>query len=87
MSLSDRLRQARQRDGKTDDTTSEVVDLAAEESIEAPAPAPQFGFPTRCPDCGGRGYLDRVDLVDRIQYQHCLTCGHQWSLSEVDMKV
>lgn len=87
MSLSDRLRAARQqRDSRG---TDEVVDLTTD-SPEHEAEhklSPRFGFPTKCPECGGRGYLDRVDLVDRIQYQHCIACGHTWSLTEADMLV
>ena len=41
-----------------------------------------FGFPTSCPDCGGRGYLDHLDLVDRTQDQHCVDCSYKWTTSE-----
>jgi len=43
-----------------------------------------WGRPGRCPDCGGHGYLDRVDPVDRIMFQHCTECFHRWSVAEAD---
>jgi hypothetical protein len=43
-----------------------------------------WGRPGRCPQCGGIGYLDRVDIVDRLQYEHCTACFHKWSVSERD---
>ena len=43
-----------------------------------------WGRPGRCPQCGGVGYLDRVDIVDRIQYEHCPDCFHKWSVAERD---
>jgi hypothetical protein len=49
-----------------------------------PQPARQevWGRPSRCPQCGDAGYLDRVDVVDRIQYEHCPSCFHKWSVRE-----
>jgi hypothetical protein len=48
-------------------------------------PKPEvWGRPGRCPECGGIGYLDRVDIVDRIQHEHCTSCFHKWSVSERD---
>ena len=41
-----------------------------------------WGRPGRCPECGGLGYLDRVDLIDRRQYEHCTECQHRWSVSQ-----
>jgi hypothetical protein len=43
-----------------------------------------WGRPGRCPECGGFGYLDRIDLLDRIQEQHCVECWHKWTISEAD---
>ena len=43
-----------------------------------------WGRPGRCPECGGIGYLDRIDLVDRIQEEHCVDCWHRWTISEAD---
>ena len=43
-----------------------------------------WGRPGRCPECGGIGYLDRIDLVDRIQEEHCVDCWHKWTISEAD---
>ena len=45
----------------------------------------QWGEPGRCPSCGGAGFLDRLDLVDRITDQHCIECGTTWSEREDDV--
>jgi hypothetical protein len=39
---------------------------------------PEWGFPTRCPECGDFGYLDRIDVVAEVMYQHCPTCWAKW---------
>ncbi len=36
------------------------------------------GVPGRCPMCDGFGYIDHIDMINRIQSQHCRTCGHSW---------
>jgi hypothetical protein len=43
-----------------------------------------WGRPSRCPKCSEPGYLDKVDVVDRIQYEHCTSCFHKWSVREED---
>lgn len=43
-----------------------------------------WGDPGACPECGGDGFLDHVDLIDRIAYQHCVDCRHKWSERETD---
>jgi hypothetical protein len=43
-----------------------------------------WGRAARCPQCGGIGYLDRVDLVERIQYEHCVDCFHKWIVTEAE---
>lgn len=42
----------------------------------------EWGLPTRCPQCEGWGYLDRLDLVDRVMQLHCPTCHFRWEISE-----
>ena len=42
----------------------------------------KFGRPSPCPSCGSAGYLDHLDLIDRIQYQHCPSCEHRWEMYE-----
>lgn len=83
MGLADRLR----RLSGSDEHDTDQVDLVAAEEADTPAPAApstnlQFGRPTPCPQCGGRGYLDHLDMIDRIQYQHCTECGHRWEINE-----
>lgn len=60
-----------------------VIDLRE----RAPAkPAPYvFGYPTRCPACGDRGYLDHIDPFKRIQYEHCVACSTKWELAEDEL--
>ena len=58
-----------------------ALDLREEPVIDltkAEAPKPEWGFPTRCPDCGQHGYLDRIDVVHEIMYQHCPSCWAKW---------
>ena len=93
MGLLDRLQAARKDRG--DETLEKRLDQAltastggrAETSmLAAPArPRQEWGKPGRCPECGGRGYLDHIDLVDRVMYQHCTECRHSWEISETEV--
>lgn len=67
-----------------------VLDLRDE--VEATAKTPmsktpisEFGFPTRCPSCDSRGYLDHIDPFKRIQYEHCPNCWTKWEHSEEEL--
>jgi uncharacterized protein (DUF983 family) len=60
-----------------------VIDLPAEEARTAPF---LFGYPTRCPACGERGYLDHIDPFKKVQYEHCPACFARWELGEVDIQ-
>ena len=51
----------------------------------APPPRPVWGSPTPCAECGGPGYVDHIDIIDRIMYQHCRECGHKWQLTEREL--
>lgn len=62
----------------------EVIDLRQ----AAPTPEParlEFGFPTPCPSCGGRGYLDSIDLKRRLMFQHCPSCFTKWETHEAEL--
>lgn len=48
----------------------------------APPRPPVWARPNRCPLCNGKGFLDRIDVVDRIQYEHCTECTHKWIVTE-----
>ncbi len=39
------------------------------------------GAPGRCSVCNGFGYIDNIDMVNRLQTQHCRDCGHSWSFN------
>jgi hypothetical protein len=41
-----------------------------------------WGQVNPCPECGGQGYLDHIDMVDRIMYEHCTECGHKYEERE-----
>lgn len=58
----------------------EVIDLT-----ERRRPRQRWGQPGRCPQCRGVGYLDHIDLVDRVMFQHCVDCNHQWQTSEAEL--
>ena len=59
-----------------------VIDLAGE---LADAPKQRWGQPGRCPECNGVGYLDHIDMIDRIMYQHCTECMHRWAITESEL--
>ena len=58
----------------------QVIDLREQEPAK-PAPF-LFGYPTRCPSCGERGYLDHIDPFKHKQYEHCPVCLTKWELAE-----
>lgn len=60
-----------------------VIDLR-EQAKSKPTPY-AFGFPTRCPSCGDRGYLDHIDPYKRVQYEHCPACFTKWELAEDEL--
>jgi len=70
--------------GKGKKIDEDVVETETIDLTEAP-PRQVWGSPGRCPDCGGRGYLDRIDIRERIMFQHCLDCAHNWSVSEAEL--
>ena len=45
-----------------------------------------FGFPTRCPACGGGGYLDHIDLFRMVQSEHCPRCSVTWERTEREVE-
>jgi hypothetical protein len=55
-----------------------VLDLIKEEQPHVQV----WGRPGRCPNCDGRGYLDGIDVIDRVMHQHCKECGHVWEVAE-----
>lgn len=44
-----------------------------------------WGMPSRCPECGGFGYLDIVDVERSVMYQHCPTCFARWEITEAQI--
>ena len=92
MGLQERLQAAkRQREGTRESGGAERVESvtgipdAANEATGSEGPSQRWGFPGPCPECGGKGYLDHIDLIDRLMYQHCLECGHKWILKESEL--
>lgn len=60
-----------------------------QEGHEAPAEPhvvkQEFGRANPCPNCGSPGFLEHIDIIDRIQYEHCPECGHKWSQTEAEL--
>ena len=48
------------------------------ETLEEPAVLPSL-----CPDCGGGGYLDSINLARETKAQTCMDCGVRWE-SRID---
>ena len=40
-------------------------------------------LPSLCPDCGGDGYLDSINLARETKAQTCKACGTRWE-SRID---
>ena len=40
-------------------------------------------LPSLCPDCGGDGYLDSINLARETKVQTCKDCGVRWE-SRID---
>jgi len=59
------------------------IDVRTEPTPDAPS-SEVWGRPGSCPRCAGPGELDRIDVVDRIQYEHCTVCRHEWSVAEAE---
>jgi hypothetical protein len=55
------------------------------EGSKAAASRQQFGQANPCPECGSPGFLDHIDIIDRIQYEHCPDCDHKWSQTEAEV--
>jgi hypothetical protein len=65
--------------------SDQVIDLrdhVLEAQRQARSMPFEFGFPTKCPACSGRGYLDHIDPFRRKQYEHCPSCQMKWESSE-----
>ena len=63
------------------DLRDHVMAKQRQATVQAALPF-EFGFPTRCPACHGRGYVDQIDLTRKRQFEHCLSCGLKWQSSE-----
>lgn len=79
VSLSERLvRAEEQRSGRSTEPVPHE-DRPGGGSVAVDAAAVEAGRPAPCPDCGGRGFLDRIDLGRHVQQEHCTVCGSAWS--------
>lgn len=63
--------------------TEEILD-----GLQEPLPPGdlEWNRPTRCPQCEDWGYIDRLDLVDRVMMLHCPTCYFHWEISEAQIE-
>lgn len=78
MSLSERLAQAAAARG-TASVAPRPANQGAEVAIDEAGPGIEPGVPAPCPDCGGPGYLERIDLASNRQLELCRPCGTRWS--------
>ena len=39
---------------------------------------PEVVLPEWCPDCGGAGYLDHINLIRETKTQSCQDCHLRW---------
>ncbi len=62
--------------------TPTAEDILADLRDPLPSGPLVFGMPTRCPACDDYGYIDHIDLVDRIMKLHCPTCHSRWEITE-----
>ena len=71
---------------RKDKREADAPDAIAED-ITPPPPAPKmvWGKPTRCPECGGPGFLEHIDLRKGVMYQHGRECEHKWEISEAEI--
>jgi hypothetical protein len=84
--LLDRIRASQAQGEGTDATAVASAGVANVDSHQTPAkPRQEWGRPGRCPECNGRGYLDHIDLIDRVMYQHCTECRHSWTITEAEL--
>ena len=75
-----RFRKQRAATASSDTIDLRVPQLSNKDLLE-------WGMPSRCPACGSYGYLDRIDLVDEVMYQHCPTCYERWTISKHDIEL
>ena len=69
------------------DRDAVVIDLAAIERAKAVKTRKiQWGLPSPCPECGGAGYLDHIDMLRRVMYQHCPDCFERWTIAEAEIE-
>jgi hypothetical protein len=84
MGLFERL-QAKEKAQEAD--KEDLIDLT-ERGQTPPAPTAhrqKWGRPGPCPSCGGDGFLDHIDMIDRIMYQHCTDCLKKWQVTEAEL--
>ena len=64
--------------------TRPVIDLREKAAVTKPVPY-ALGYPSTCPSCGSRGYLDHIDPFKRVQYEHCPSCFTKWEMAEDEL--
>ena len=68
------------------DRDAVIIDLAAMERARAVKTRKiQWGLPAPCPACDAPGYLDHIDMVGRVMYQHCPSCFEKWAIAESEI--
>jgi hypothetical protein len=55
--------------------------------VPAPPRRPRYARPGVCPRCGGRGYLDHIDVVRHVTDEHCRDCGYKWEVRDEETDI
>jgi hypothetical protein len=68
--------------GSSDRTLEdEIVGLVAVLARYPEGKRPCFGAPSRCPDCGDFGMVERVDQAEGRCENRCVLCAREWTIS------
>lgn len=78
------FRRDRGRAGATEPTPT-AEEILRDLRDPLPSGPLEWGVPTLCPRCDGWGYIDRLDLVDRVMRLHCPSCHFHWEVSEAQI--
>ena len=69
------------RRNRREATPEQVIDLREQAADPARLPKLEWGAPAPCPECGGRGYIDQIDLRNDVMHQHCVDCWTKYEIT------
>jgi hypothetical protein len=58
------------------------------QTLQEPLPPGRLEWnrPTLCPRCEDWGYIDHLDLIERVMRLHCPTCHFHWEITEAQIE-